>query len=343
MVDQDGKVTGGEEGKATITAKTVDGGFEANCRVMVAKEFILPTSIIVDPATLSLIEGDTVTLTATVLPTETTDKTVEWSSTNPSSATVSHSGLVTAIAEGSATIIVTCGTISANCEVTIEKATATAVDLGLRVKWASCNLGASSPEEYGDYYAWGEIIPYYTEGHSQDNPCTSWQYRSGHYLFRGYWWSSYKWCHGGDKLTKYCPSDKIGCWYYGGGNSPDNKIVLDSEDDVARATWGGAWRMPTLWDYIELESNTTSEWTTLNGTDGRLFTSKVNGNHIFFPAAGCRVEERFSNAGSAGFYWYTSLNTDEPHYAWSLQFNSVNVRKYYYGRYYGFSVRPVYE
>lgn len=193
----------------------------------------------------------------------------------------------------------------------------TAIDMGLSVKWADCNVGATRPEEYGNYYAWGE-----TDTKSKYN------------------WSTYKWSNGdNNKLTKYCPSDKTDYW--DGTGSPDGKTVLDLEDDAARSNWDGSWRMPTDEEWTELRNNCTWTWTTQNGVNGRLVTSDINGNSIFLPAAGGRYGSDFGYVGSYGYYWSSSLNPDYPDLAWSVYFNSDYVFRSSYYRYYGLSVRPV--
>ena len=119
--------------------------------------------------------------------------------------------------------------------------------------WAESNLCESGlcakPEDYGDYYAWAETEPYYTEGHSQDRPCTSW--RPGRST---YYWPSYKWCNGAyDKLTKYCHTTKKNYW--DGEGNPDGMLSLkdnDYKDDVARVKLGGKWRIPTYAEWKEL-------------------------------------------------------------------------------------------
>ena len=184
------------------------------------------------------------------------------------------------------------------------------VDLGLSVKWATCNVGANSPEEYGDYFAWGETKP-------KDS----------------YKWSTYKWCNGSkDKLTKYCKES-----YYG---RVDNKTVLDLVDDAAHVNLGGAWRMPTKEEIRELKDNCTWTWTTQNGVNGYLVTSKKNDNSIFLPAAGYRSGSDLEYAGSYGRYWSSSLDTDHSD-AYRLYFGSYNVDWFYYSRDFGQSVRPV--
>ena len=189
-----------------------------------------------------------------------------------------------------------------------------AIDMGLSVKWASFNLGATKPEEYGDYYAWGETGP------KED-----------------YAWSTYKWCMGANyTLTKYCTDS-----YYGYNGFTDGKTVLDPEDDAAHVNLGGKWRMPTDDEWTELNENCTWSWTTQNGVNGYLVTGP-NGNSIFLPAAGDRGGTNLRNAGSVGFYWSSSLNTGSPYYARCVWFNSLSAG-YDYSRCYGQSVRPVSE
>ena len=188
------------------------------------------------------------------------------------------------------------------------------VDLGLSVKWATCNVGASTPEGYGNYYAWGETKPK-----------------------TNYNWSTYKWCNGSyDTQTKYCTSSSSG--------RVDNKTVLDFADDAARANWGGQWRMPTDAEWTELRTKCTWTWTdAYNGTGvkGRIVTSKTNGNSIFLPAAGCRDYDDLYSAGYYGSYWSSSLRTDYPNNAWDAGFRSDNVGRGSNNRNYGQSVRPI--
>ena len=204
-----------------------------------------------------------------------------------------------------------------------------AVDLGLPsgLKWASFNLGASAPEEYGDFFAWGETEPYY----SNQDPLT---WKEG--KKSGYSWSSYKWCMG-DKntMTKYC---NIASYGYNGFT--DTKTVLDPEDDAARANWGGTWRMPTDAEWTELRQNCTWTLTTQNGVNGRLVTAS-NGNSIFLPAAGYRTDTGLWNVGSLGFYWSSSLGTGDPYFALAVYCGSGHVSRSNIDRYSGFSVRPV--
>ena len=191
------------------------------------------------------------------------------------------------------------------------------VDLGLSVKWASWNVGASAPEEYGAYFAWGE-----TE--------IDWDYD----------WASYKWCNGYyNKLTKYCSTGWTNYW--DGAGTPDGKTVLDLEDDAARAHWGGTWRMPTNAEWAELRNNCTWTWTTQSGVNGRLVTAS-NGNSIFLPAAGRRGGFVLNGMGSDGRYWSSSLDGNQ-YLALGVYFGSDRVNKDSYDRPLGFSIRPVTE
>lgn len=192
------------------------------------------------------------------------------------------------------------------------------VDLGLSVKWASWNVGANNPWEYGDYYAWGE-----TETKSS------------------YTWTNYKFRTSGDsydnvKFSKYNTSSSCG--------TVDNKTTLDPEDDVAHVKWGGSWRMPTKYEQDELRTNCTWTWTTLNGVNGYLVTSNkagYNDRSIFLPAAGISDGTDLYSVGSQGYYWSSSLDTGYPYVAYSLYFYSDYVDWNGSNRYYGQSVRPV--
>ena len=185
-----------------------------------------------------------------------------------------------------------------------------AVDLGLSVKWATCNVGASSPEEYGGYYAWGE-----TE--EKDD----------------YSWSTYKWCNGSyDSLTKYCISSSYG--------TVDDKIILDPEDDVAHVKWGGTWRMPTKAEQDELHNNCIWIWTTLNGVNGYKVYGP-NGNSIFLPAACYRAGKEADDRGNYAYYCSSSLYSDKIDYAYCLYFQSDYRSLVGHVRYRGCSVRPV--
>ena len=191
-----------------------------------------------------------------------------------------------------------------------------AVDLGLPsgIKWASCNIGATTPENYGNYYAWGEVLP------KEDYSWVTYKYANGDY----------------NKLTKYCNNAS-----YGDNGFTDNKTTLEPEDDAAHVNWGGSWRMPTDAEWAELIANCTWTWTTQNGINGYQVTGKTNSNSIFLPAAGCRNDAVLYYVGYGGLYWSSSLGGDSPDFAWDLYFLSDNVGRYDSYRNCGRSVRPV--
>ena len=207
----------------------------------------------------------------------------------------------------------------------------TAVDLGLPsgIKWASFNLGASVPEENGDYYAWGENEPYY----SSLDPLV---WKEGKEA--GYDWPSYKWCKGSTfSLTKYCNNSE-----YGYNGFTDDKTVLDPEDDAAHVNLGGKWRMPTEVEWKELMENCTWTWTTQNGVVGSVVMG-TNGNSVFFPLSGYRSSLNLNLVGSRGSYWSSSLTNA----TWLARYVDITSNDVYrnsnYTRVYGFSVRPVYD
>ncbi len=186
------------------------------------------------------------------------------------------------------------------------------VDLGLPsgTLWATCNVGATTPEDYGDYFAWGETSTKST-----------------------YDWSTYFDTNdSGNTFAKY--------------NNEGGKTVLDSEDDAAHVNWGGSWRMPTMAEWQELIDNCTWTWTTQNGINGYKVTSNKAGytdKFIFLPAAGYRNDSDLYGVGSLGFYWSSSLDENYSNGAWGLYFSSGDHNIYGYGiyRYGGPSVRPV--
>ena len=238
------------------------------------------------------------------------------------------------------------------------------VDLGLSVKWAACNVGADSPEQYGDYFAWGE-----TE--RKDS----------------YDWYNLKYCHVFSSLnfTKYItktetemtPEDSA--WladeevYFDlipvAGDSAvpvlpalptrkngytivnfsvtenayeiDGRTVLEPSDDAARASWGGSWRMPTVDDWNELLRNCSWNWTTVNGISGHMGTSRLNGNTIFLPAAGYRDGTELREEGRYGIFWSSQLDSLMPWKAWGIYSYHKAVGPATDGRQYGRSVRAV--
>ena len=173
------------------------------------------------------------------------------------------------------------------------------VDLGLPsgTLWATCNVGANNPEEIGDYFAWGETMPKEV-----------------------YAWSSYKYgdmVNGFFAMTQYCTDSCCGL-----DGFVDNLTVLEPNDDAATANWGADWRMPTKEEWKELFLKTTCTWTTQNGVDGRLLVG-VNGNSIFLPATGFRLDGELIGPG-LGIYWSSSLHTDFNERGWSFHFEGEN-------------------
>ncbi|MBR5982399.1 MAG: leucine-rich repeat protein, partial [Bacteroidales bacterium] len=192
------------------------------------------------------------------------------------------------------------------------------VDLGLPsgTMWATMNVGASSPEEAGDYYAWGETTT--KDTYNWENNI----YNNGEY----------------QTLTKYCSISSCG-----NNGFTDSLTTLEASDDAATANWGSAWRMPTKEEIEELNSNCTVTWTTQNGASGRLFTSLINGNSIFLPVAGRRDDNSLYLADSYGYYWSSSLSTEDPTNACFLGFDLDDYNVNYGSRRRGQSVRPVYK
>lgn len=189
-----------------------------------------------------------------------------------------------------------------------------AIDLGLSVKWACCNVGATRPEEYGGYYAWGET----TEKNVYD-----------YYSYSHITW-----------INSYCYWNNIG------------SDIKGTQYDVAHTKWGGNWRMPTESEFLELINNCILEPSTINGVEGQKFTSRLNGNSIFFPYGGMKDNDSYSGEGYQCVYWSSSLsggnyNSNEEWAnanAWGISFHKYGEPRYgTCARSFGFSVRPVSE
>ncbi|MCQ2075021.1 MAG: fimbrillin family protein [Bacteroidaceae bacterium] len=185
------------------------------------------------------------------------------------------------------------------------------VDLGLSVKWATCNVGASIPSDYGSYFAWGETSPK-----------------------SSYDWENLKYCNdtSGRSFSKYNQNQD---------GTQDTRTTLELGDDAARVNWGGSWRMPTDAEFLELIDNCTWTWTSMNRKNGYKVVSKVNGNSIFLPAAGLCDGTSIHDARRSGFYWSSSLNGSNSYNALNLCFNPGDHFPGGYGRRSGQSVRPV--
>ena len=210
------------------------------------------------------------------------------------------------------------------------------VDLGLPsgLLWATCNLGASKPEEYGDYYAWGEIEPYHADGYSQENPCTHWREdmttgAGNTDLTSGYAWKSYS--QGGassfaEWTRKPYGSDKI----------------LTSDYDAATKAWGGGWRMPTEADCTELIGNTDWSWTTESGVNGLKCANKSDATkYIFLPANGYRMGSSRNLAGEVGYYWSRTRSTDNETCGRGMDCEERTRYMYNWHRWTGAALRPV--
>ncbi|MBR5036959.1 MAG: hypothetical protein IKX69_07245 [Prevotella sp.] len=186
-----------------------------------------------------------------------------------------------------------------------------AVDLGLSVKWANMNVGATKDSGFGSYFAWGETKPknYYS-------------------------WDNYAWSQGNTKfLLKYTNTDR--------------RAQLVPSDDAARANWGGEWRMPTVDEFDELTNpdNCDWEWITKDGVNGYKVTGKKTGNSIFLPITGFRFYDGVQFRAFKGIYWTSTLYTDNPNKAWFLEFdfekNDVTFGKLSSNRFSGRCIRAV--
>ena len=329
----DGIVVGVSAGCTEIIAKCGDATDRCQINVVISA-----TSIKLDKTAIDLLTGNTETIVAIVEPAGSTDGVI-WETSDESVATVLN-GVVTAIGGGKATITARAGIHKAECIVNAISVPE-AVDLGLSVKWASFNLGASQPQDYGDYYAWGEVEPYY----SSLEPLI---WKDGKYA--GYTYESYRWTNGKyNRLTKYCTENRTDLW--DGTGTPDNKIILDLEDDAAHVILGGNWRMPTLNEQEELMTQCLWFWTSENERNGYRVTGP-NGNSIFLPAAGLFQNTdlvKVEKEDNQGWYWSSSLLTGvgqyECHHAYLLVFTSYDNTRIssYSGRCMGLTIRPVKE
>lgn len=288
------------------------------------------TSIALSQESITIGRNETYQLSATILPEDADVKDLAWESSDASIAIVDETGLVTAVALGSCTI--TASTIdgsdlSAQCQVKVGDDTHGAVngheyvDLGLPsgTLWATCNVGAETAEDYGNYYAWGET-DYKTE----------------------YVWDNYMhWKRSDDyrylTIYRYCLSEQYG--------NVDNLIELLPEDDAATANWGEGWQMPSGEQIGELmDPNYVTRTLLYNDPEypaGVLFTSKINGNTIFLPAAGLYDGANNPNSGIYTYCWSRTLaNISTSACILGLRVTSVGTVNTVY-RYYGLPVRPV--
>ena len=185
------------------------------------------------------------------------------------------------------------------------------LDLPSRTLWATCNVGASKPSDVGLYFQWGDTSGYTADQVGKDKQFT---------------WNDYKFSIDGSfsNFSKYTTTG----------------ATLDLEDDAAHTNMGGSWHMPTPTQLQELFDNTTSEWITLDGVNGRRFTSK-NGKSIFIPAAGFASDGSLYDVGNGAVVWSSALDTYDVYDGQYLSFSSNSVSLYGSRRYYGFFVRGV--
>ena len=336
-VDSNGLVTAVGGGNANITVTTVDGGHTAQCEINV---IVNVNSVSLNKNELSLDKGATETLVATVLPSDASNKSITWSSSDDNVATVDSNGLVTAVGNigDNANITVTTvdGGHTAQCAFNIIDPYNghDYVEIG-GLKWATMNIGATAVTDTGLYFQWGDAQGY-----------TAAQVGSGSGK-KYFGWADYKYGNGtadpgATGMTKY--------------NSTDGKKVLDASDDAAQAAWGGSWRMPTTAefvalgaaiDYIDADGNTITgkdKRTTLSGVTGLYVADKTDrSKRLFFPAAGYCNNGSVYDVGSHGYYWSSSVDSSGVQYPYSLYFSSSreNWQRDGYGRYNGFAVRGV--
>ena len=224
-------------------------------------------------------------------------------------------GKIMAVATGSFRVVANYGDYTIELTVTVNEPeiVAEAVDLGLSVKWATNNLGAETPSQYGYYYAWGETDPKASFGIS-----------------------NYKWYNDSTgEYTKYVINSNNVTYY-------DEKTVLDLEDDAARKLWGDTWRIPSSEEFDELLENCSWELTSVNGIYGYKVTSLIEGytdNYIFLPFAGYNSS---LSLGSAGYYRTSDLTQKRDDYSFVLYIGAnENYYTSYWTRYNGLSIRPV--
>lgn len=302
------------------------------------------SNIYFEYAEQSMYVGDSRELNCIIEPSNATNPVLEWNSSNPSIATVDQNGVVTALAPGECTITAstTDGSgLMASCVITVTERLDAGdyayVDLGLPsgLMWATCNIGAQNPYDFGDKFAWGETA-----------------------TKQKFTWSTYTWCNGGNtSITKYCAESNFG--------TVDGLTQLEPEDDAAHIQWGGVWRMPTYDEQVELKDNCYWQWTSgYNGSNVAGFivykakaesdrgkhsynnpslsaSYSLSDTHIFLPAAGYMANTTMSYEGVLGSYWSSTLRAGNS--ANANCFNIYSSKAYNEGsqRCAGLSIRPV--
>lgn len=214
-----------------------------------------------------------------------------------------------------------------------------AVDLGLSVKWANMNVGATNEKEYGTFFGWGETVGFTVQGVTTNAA-------SNNSKSTAHDWTNYWWGNSATELTKYNINSDLGL--------VDNKTTLELVNDAARLNWGGSWRMPTEAEINELiatyntEDNTNWkwEWESDNETSryGYLVTYKgvTPNTHIFIPAAGHRFGSELQYQKNCGQYWTSSLFLEDPTHALYLYIAPSSALMHHGNlRYMGCTIRPV--
>lgn len=303
-----------EEGKPTINYWDRISGHMI--RPVFGKR-IAVEDISLDKTSVELGYGQQLQLNVTFSPSNAPEKGVIWTSSDVSVASVSQSGLITAMARGDCIITATStDSPQANtcCRVVVGEPKP--LDMGLSVKWGCLNVGATSVEESGEFFSWGDI-----QQHSNTE-------------YRTYLWAS------NGKLTKYCMRPGSGLDGY-----VDNKTKLDPLDDIVHWRFGGKWRMPSTEEFNELldETKCSWEWTKVYEKTGYLITSLTTGASIFLPRTGYyyRMSSLYSTGN--GYYWSSSLRVDSSWYAYSMEFSKSSYKSDYHDRGDELAIRPVYD
>lgn len=312
------KVTGMAVGEATLTAHAGDMTATCDVTVISSGSAIHVESVTLNVHELQLNVNQQFQLIATVLPENATEKGVVWSSNVQSSKLyIDTNGMVTGLQACEATVTVRCkdnAEIYDTCTIKVTGGGSSGgneevVDLGLSVKWRSMNVGASKPEDYGNYYAWAETEP--KSSYSSSN----YKYPATDY---------------GDNIIVYKKYDTTP--YQG-----DGKTTLEPEDDAATANLGNGWRTPTFKEFKELRENCTWTWTSLNGVNG-MQVKGPNGKTIFLPAGGWYDKATLNNKTTYGSYWTA---TGDGGTANAVDFINNDKDKALVPRCEGRSVRPV--
>ena len=199
------------------------------------------------------------------------------------------------------------------------------IDMGLSVKWATFDIGATKVGEYGKYFQWGDVIGYTAE---QVGSGTGQKY---------FGWDDYKYCNGSyNTLTKYNTDSNYG--------TVDNKTVLEPSDDAATANMGKGWRMPTLAEYQELINACNQTWESDGTKSWRTFTLKTDETkQLVFLTSGFGGNGRVTDQGSRGYFWSSSLDTSYPSDGHNLGVLSGYGNMYSNDRYLGLCVRGVHS